>query len=73
MFFCILITICLTTVLLHYNYTMVSVAKRWLICDYHGLTIVTMVLFLFFCSKTMVSFHKGYDRHVDMFASGLHS
>ncbi len=36
---------------------MISVAKPWLICDYHGLTIVTMV-FGFICGKKQLFF--GY-------------
>ncbi len=42
--------------------TMVSVARPWLICGYHGL-IVTKCFFLFFyLYKTMVHFRKHeYD------------
>ncbi len=39
---------------------MVSVAKPWLICGYHGLSITKFIYF--FLYKTMVNFHKRkYD------------
>ncbi len=41
---------------------MVSVAKPWLICVYHGLTIVTMFFCGFICSKTMIHFRTGNVR-----------
>ncbi len=47
MFFGTLIAICITTVLLQIpwiNY-MVSVARPWLICVYHGLAIIIMIFF----------------------------
>ncbi len=36
---------------------MISVAKRWLICIYHSLTIVTMWKTIESLWKTMVNFH----------------
>ncbi len=37
---------------------MVSVAKPWLICGYHGLTRVAM-FFGLICIKILVNFRKG--------------
>ncbi len=38
---------------------MISVARPWLICGYHSLTIVTMFSFIYFCWKTKVNCRKG--------------
>ncbi len=45
---------------------MVSVAKPWLICGYHGLTIVSMFFFGSICGKTMVNLWLpwfNYSKH----------
>ncbi len=44
---------------------MVSVARQWLVCGYHGLSIGAKFK-LFFLYKTMVNFHK---RKYDMMTS----
>ncbi len=45
----------------YHGYTMVSVAKPWLICSYHGLTILTMVVFLILSVvKLWLLFCKGF-------------
>ncbi len=39
---------------------MVSVARPWLICDYHGLIVTNC--FFFFLYKTMVNFRKRPEK-----------
>ncbi len=39
---------------------MISVAKPWLICGYHGLTIVTMFFFALFMVKPWLTFVRDY-------------
>ncbi len=64
--FVVLGHICITTKI-EPLLTVVSVAKPWLICGYHGLTTVTMFLFCLICSKTMVHLWLpwfNYSNHV---------